>query len=65
MVLLHLLIPLVTWSVVNGTADINDFPPPHLISLFTSRVSLEEVHLPSFNVVELSVEIMGNLVWGR
>ena len=42
MVLLQLLIPLITWSVVNVTAD---------ISLDTSRVSREEVCLPSFDVV--------------
>ena len=47
-VLLQLLIPLVTWSVVNVTAKINDF---RLISLDTNRVSWEEVYLPSFEVV--------------
>ena len=47
-VLLHLLIPLVIWSVVNGTAEVNDF---RLIYLDTNRVSREEVCLPSFEVV--------------
>ena len=46
--LLQLLIPLVTWCVVNVIADVNDF---RLISLDTSRVSREEVCLPSFAVV--------------
>ena len=40
LVLLQLLIPLMTWSVVNVTADINDF---RFISLDTIRVSREEV----------------------
>ena len=48
LVLLQLLIPLITWSVVNVTADINDF---RFISLDTLRVSQEEVCLPSFDVV--------------
>ena len=48
LVLLQLLIPQITWSVVNVTADINDF---RFISLDTSRVSREEVCLPSFDVV--------------
>ena len=39
-VLLQLLIPLVTWSIVNVTAEVKDF---HLISLDTNRVSREEV----------------------
>ena len=39
---------LMTWSVVNVTADINDF---RFISLDTIRVSREEVCLPSFDVV--------------
>ena len=47
-VLLQLLIPQVTWSVVNVTADVKDF---RLISLDTNRVSREEVCLPSFEVV--------------
>ena len=41
-------IPLVTWSVVNVTAEVNDFG---LISLDTNRVSREEVCLPSFEVM--------------
>ena len=44
---LQLLIPLVTWSVVNVTAE-DDFG---LISLDINRVSREEVCLPSFEVV--------------
>ena len=48
LVLLQLHIPLVTWSVVNVSADVNDF---HLISLDTSWVSQKEVCLPSFDVV--------------
>ena len=47
-VLLQLRIRLVTWSVVNVTAEVNDF---RLISLDTNRVSREEVCLPSFEVV--------------
>ena len=47
-VLLQLLIHLVTWSVVNVTADVNDF---RLISLDTNRVFWEEVCLSSFKVV--------------
>ena len=39
-VLLQILIPLVTWSVVNVTAEVNDF---RLISLYTNRVSREKV----------------------
>ena len=46
LVLLQLLIPVITWAVVNVTADINDF---RFISLDTSRVSREEVCLPSFD----------------
>ena len=38
--LLQLLIPFVTWSVVNVSSDVNDF---RFISLDTSRVSREEV----------------------
>ena len=49
LVLLQLLIPVITWSVVNFTADINDF---RFISLDTNRVSREEVCLPSFDVVK-------------
>ena len=47
-VLLQILIPLVTWSVVNGTAEVKDF---RLISLDIYRVSREEVCLPCFEVV--------------
>ena len=47
-VLLQLLIHLVTWSVVNVTAEVNNF---RLISLDTNRVSREEVCLPRFEVV--------------
>ena len=47
-VFLQLLIPLVTWSVVYVTAEVSDFS---LISLDTNRVSLEEVCLPGFEVV--------------
>ena len=46
--LLQLLIPLITWSVVNVSADVINF---HLISLDTSLVSWEVVCLPSFDVV--------------
>ena len=48
LVLLQLLIPVITWSVVYVTADTNYFP---FISLYTSRVPREEVSLPSFDVV--------------
>ena len=48
LVLLQLLIPLVTWAVVNVAADINDFC---FISLDTSRVSREEMCLTSFDMV--------------
>ena len=47
-VLLQLLIPLVTWYVVNVTAEVKYFP---LIFLDTNRVFREEVCLPSFEVV--------------
>ena len=40
--LLKLLIPLVTWYIVNVTADVNDFC---LIPLYTNRFSREEVCL--------------------
>ena len=46
--LLQLLIPMVTWSVVNVSADVNDF---RLSYQDTSRISREEVCLPSFDVV--------------
>ena len=58
--LLHLLIPLGSWSVVNVSADINDFC---LISLDTSLVSREELCLPCFDVVNCLV--VDNLLWGR
>ena len=48
-VLLQLLIPLVTLSVVNDTHVVNNFG---LISLDTNRVSREEVCLSSFEVVK-------------
>ena len=48
LVLLEFLIPVITWSVVNVTADITDF---RFISLDTSRVSREEMCLPRFDVV--------------
>ena len=47
-VLLQLLIPLVTWSIVNITAEVKYF---RLISLDTNRVSREEVCLPRFELV--------------
>ena len=47
-VLLQLLIPLVTWSVMKVTAEVNDF---RLISLDTIRVSRKDACLPSFEVV--------------
>ena len=47
-VLLQLLIHLVTWSVVNVIAEVNDV---RLISLDTNWVSREDVCLPSFEVV--------------
>ena len=40
--LLQLLIPLITWSVVNVTVEVKDF---RLISLYTNLVSREEVFL--------------------
>ena len=46
--LLQLLILLVTWSVLNVTVDVNDLC---LIFLDTSRLSREEVCMPSFDVV--------------
>ena len=48
LVLLQLRISVIIWSVVNVTADTNDF---RFISLDTSRVSREEVCVPSFDVV--------------
>ena len=47
-VLLQLLIPLVTRSVVNVTAEVNDF---RLISLDTNRASREELCMSRFEVV--------------
>ena len=47
LVLLQLLIPLVTWSVVNVTAEVNNIC---LVSLDTNQVSRKEVYLPSFRV---------------
>ena len=44
LVLMQLLIPFVTWSVVNVTAEIYNF---RLLSLDTNRVSRDEVYLPS------------------
>ena len=52
--LLQLLIPLVNWSVVNVTAEVNDY---RLISLDTNRVSREEVCLPSRDCLVLSVNL--------
>ena len=52
-VFLQLRIPLVTWCVVNVTAEVNDF---RLISLDTNRVSREEVCLPSFEVVNCRLQ---------
>ena len=48
LVLMQLLIPLITWSVVNVTTDINDF---RFISLDIIRVSREDICLTSFDVV--------------
>ena len=50
--LLQLLTPLVTWSVVNVTAEVNDF------SLDTNRVSREEVCQPSFEVVNCRLKYL-------
>ena len=47
-VLLQLYIPLLTWSVLNDTAEVKD---SRWISLDNNRVSREEVCLPSFDVV--------------
>ena len=47
-VFLQPLIPLVTWSVVNVTAEVNDI---RMISLDTNRVFRGEVCLPRFEVV--------------
>ena len=50
---LPLLIPLGTWSVVNVSADVNDF---RLIYLDTSQVSREEVDPPNFDMVNCLVK---------
>ena len=47
-VLLQIFFPLVTWSVVNVTVEVNNF---RLISLDTNRVSREEVYLLSLQVM--------------
>ena len=52
-VLLQLLIPLVTWSVINVTVEVKYF---RLISLDPNRVSREEVCLPSFEVVNCQLK---------
>ena len=54
-VLLHLLIPLVTWSVLNVTAEVNNF---RLISLDTNWVSREQVCLPSLEVVNCRLKYL-------
>ena len=63
-VLLQLLIPLVTWSVVNITAELKYF---RLISLHTNRVSREEVCLPSFEVMNCRLKSLaicfGEVTW--
>ena len=63
LVLIQLLIHLVTLSVVNVTADIKDF---RLISLDTSRVSREEVCLPSVYMVNCQSSWksdLGKILW--
>ena len=47
-VFLQLRIPLLTWYVVNVTAEVNDF---RRISLCINRVSREEEYLSSLEVV--------------
>ena len=54
-VLLQLLIPLVTWCVVNDTAEVNNF---RLISLDTNQVSREEVGLPRYEVVNCRLKYL-------
>ena len=54
-VLLQLRIPLVTWSVVNVIAEVNDF---RLIYLDTNRVSREKVCLPSYEVVNCRLKYL-------
>ena len=46
---------LVTWSVVNATAEVNDL---RLISLDTNWVSREEVYLPSLEVVNWVFDVI-------
>ena len=62
---MRLLIPLVTWSVVNVIAEVNKF---RLTSLDTNRVSLEEGCLPSFEVVNCRLKYLaiyfGEDTWG-
>ena len=53
--LLQLLIPFVTWSVVNISAEVNDF---RLISLDNNPVSREEVCLPNFDVVNCQLKYL-------
>ena len=54
---LQLLIPLVTWSVVNVTAEVNEF---RLTSLDTNRVShlREEGCLPNFEAVNCRLKYL-------
>ena len=61
LVLLQLLIPVITCSVVNVTADIHDFC---FRSQDTSRVSREEVCLQSFDVVKLET-VLGKILESR
>ena len=58
-VLLQLLIPLVTWHVVNVTAEVKDF---RLISLDTNRVSRGRSVSAQLWGGELSAEIVGDLL---
>ena len=57
-VLLQLLIPLVTWSVVNVTVEVKYF---RLISLDTNRYPGKKCVCPAG---ELSIEVVGDLLWG-
>ena len=59
-VLLQLLIPLVTWSVVNVTAEVKYF---RLISLDTNRVSRKRDVSAQLWSGELSIEVVGDLLW--
>ena len=54
-VVLQPLIPFVTWSVVNVTAEVNDFL---LIFLDTNRVSRDEMCLPSFDVLNCRLKYL-------